>query len=227
MSALPPICPDLLRTISACGDPAFVVDEKRTIVLWNAAAADAFGRPFADVRGKPCHEVIAGIDGHGKPLCKPTCQKWALARRGAAVHNFDIKALPTHGVWANVSVMPVYDPTSFDPNGRLIGLVHVLRNVDRTKRLERTVREFVTSAEDSLSPHVTNGKIVEPDVVHLTAREQEVLRLVAHGTATDSIAEKLGISRHTARNHVASLLAKLALHSRVEAAAYAFEHDLA
>ncbi|MBI2325003.1 MAG: response regulator transcription factor [Chloroflexi bacterium] len=123
--------------------------------------------------------------------------------------------------------MPVYDPTSFDPNGRLIALVHILRNVDRTKRLERTVREFVTSAEDTLSPRVTNSKIVEPETVHLTERELEVLRLVAHGSATDAIAEKLGISRHTSRNHIASLLAKLGLHSRVEAAAYAFEHDLA
>lgn len=227
MSVPPPICPELLRTVAACSDPAFVVDESRTIVLWNAAAAEAFGRPLADVRGRPCHEVIAGIDGHGKALCTATCQKWALARRGMAVHNFDIKVLQTHGLWANVSVMPVQDPTSFEPRGRLVGLVHILRNVDRTKRLERTVREFVRSAEDTLSPHVTNGKMVEPDAIHLTAREHEVLQLVAHGTATDGIAEKLGISRHTARNHVASLLAKLGLHSRVEAAAYAFEHDLA
>lgn len=227
MSVPPPICPDLLRTVSACGDPAFIVDADRNITHWNAAAAEAFGKAASEVRGRPCHEVIAGLDGRGKVVCRPKCQKWALAERGTSVHNFDVRVAPEHGVWANVSVMPVFDPTSFDPHGRLIGLVHVLRNVDRTKRLERFVQDVVDSADDVLTSRVTNGKMVEADTVHLTDRELEVLRLVAHGTRTETIAEKLGISRHTARNHVASVLAKLSLHSRVEAAAYAFEHDLA
>ena len=74
MSVPPPICPDLLRTVAACGDPTFIVDEKRLITHWNAAAADAFGKPASEVRGKPCYEVIAGTDGRGKPVCRPKCQ---------------------------------------------------------------------------------------------------------------------------------------------------------
>jgi predicted ATPase/DNA-binding CsgD family transcriptional regulator len=60
----------------------------------------------------------------------------------------------------------------------------------------------------------------------LTAREIEVLRLLAEGKSDRAIAELLFISRHTAANHVGSILAKLALPSRA-AAAWAVRHGLA
>jgi DNA-binding NarL/FixJ family response regulator len=51
----------------------------------------------------------------------------------------------------------------------------------------------------------------------LTAREREVLRLVADGLPNKGIAPELGISEHTAKFHVGSLLAKLGAGSRTEA----------
>ena len=55
----------------------------------------------------------------------------------------------------------------------------------------------------------------------LTAREQEVLALVAEGITNRQIAERLVISEHTARNHVGNILGKLGFASRAEAAVYA------
>jgi two-component system, NarL family, response regulator YdfI len=53
----------------------------------------------------------------------------------------------------------------------------------------------------------------------LTARELEVLRMMAEGDPNKTIAWKLGISEHTAKFHVASILTKLNASSRAEAVA--------
>ena len=63
-----------------------------------------------------------------------------------------------------------------------------------------------------------NGR--EPDIV-LTARELEVLALLAEGASNKQIGRRLGISAHTAKYHVASLLEKLDAVSRTDAVAHA------
>ncbi len=60
----------------------------------------------------------------------------------------------------------------------------------------------------------------------LTARELEVLRLVARGRSNRDIAGELWISENTVKNHVRNLLEKLQLHSRMEAAMYAVKEKL-
>ena len=60
----------------------------------------------------------------------------------------------------------------------------------------------------------------------LTPREQEVLRLVAAGCSNSGIAAELFISRRTASVHVSNILAKLGVHTRVEAAAIAYRAGL-
>jgi len=58
----------------------------------------------------------------------------------------------------------------------------------------------------------------------LTDREHEVLRLLAQGTRNDDIAQKLFISPQTVQTHVRNLLAKLGVHSKLEAVAFAVRH---
>jgi DNA-binding NarL/FixJ family response regulator len=60
----------------------------------------------------------------------------------------------------------------------------------------------------------------------LTARELEVLRLVAAGKTNREIAATLVVSEHTVARHVQNILGKLRVSSRTAAAAFAFEHQL-
>ena len=64
------------------------------------------------------------------------------------------------------------------------------------------------------------------DAHGLTARELEVLRLVASGRSNREIAQSLVISEHTVARHVQNIFAKLDVSSRAAAGAFAFEHDL-
>jgi len=61
----------------------------------------------------------------------------------------------------------------------------------------------------------------------LTARELEVLRLVACGTTNRGIAGKLSISEKTVARHISNIFVKLDLNSRAAATAYAYQHGLA
>jgi ATP/maltotriose-dependent transcriptional regulator MalT len=61
----------------------------------------------------------------------------------------------------------------------------------------------------------------------LTAREAEVLRLVASGKTNRDIAVELVISEHTVARHLQNMFAKLGVTSRAAATAFAYEHDLA
>jgi DNA-binding NarL/FixJ family response regulator len=60
----------------------------------------------------------------------------------------------------------------------------------------------------------------------LTDRERRVLALVADGAANRQIAASMGLAEKTIRNYVSSILSKLALESRSQAAAYAIRHRL-
>jgi two-component system, NarL family, nitrate/nitrite response regulator NarL len=61
-------------------------------------------------------------------------------------------------------------------------------------------------------------------ISQLTPREREVLGLLVEGADGGTIADRLGISRNTVRTHVQSILTKLQVHSRLEAATLAVRH---
>jgi DNA-binding NarL/FixJ family response regulator len=67
----------------------------------------------------------------------------------------------------------------------------------------------------------------QPLIEHdLTARELDVLRLVATGATNREIAEKLCVSEGTVKNHVSNILSRLGLRDRLQVALYAHEHCL-
>ena len=67
---------------------------------------------------------------------------------------------------------------------------------------------------------------VDGQVEPLTARELEVLRMMAAGTSSRDIAARLKISYATVRSHIRSVGGKLGVHSKFEAVVKARELDL-
>lgn len=63
-------------------------------------------------------------------------------------------------------------------------------------------------------------------LVDLTVREKEILRLIAQGLNNKDIAETLSISLFTVKNHVSSIIQKLAVEDRTQAAILALKHDI-
>jgi two-component system, NarL family, nitrate/nitrite response regulator NarL len=61
----------------------------------------------------------------------------------------------------------------------------------------------------------------------LTSRERECLAMLVAGLDTETMVAELGVARTTVRTHLQSVLAKLGVHSRLEAASFAVRHRLA
>ena len=126
--------------------------------------------------------------------------------------------------------------TSFDDQRALQEAVRLGFHGFLTKdtKLPQLVRAITDVAEGQLVvPHRLairrrNGESEESDLLasQLTRREREVLSLLASGSNSSEIARALVVSPNTVRTHVQSILAKLQVHSRLEAVAFATRHQL-
>lgn len=102
------------------------------------------------------------------------------------------------------------------------------------EELESAIRS-VAQGENVLPPEVTTSLFTEiadaaasrgadaAREVQMTPREQEVIDCIARGLSNQKIADELTISVHTVKSHVRNIMEKLALHSRLQIAAWA--HD--
>ena len=82
-----------------------------------------------------------------------------------------------------------------------------------------------------LTPFAAGSRTVRDDQARLladrlTSRELDVLALLVEGASGPAIASRLGISSNTVRTHVQSILTKLQVHSRLEAAAFAVRNGV-
>lgn len=83
-----------------------------------------------------------------------------------------------------------------------------------------------TTLRRNEAPATGSKADVVPDAERLTRRETEVLRELALGRPTRQICAELGIGQNSVRTHVQNLIAKLHVHSRIEAEALALRERL-
>jgi len=93
-------------------------------------------------------------------------------------------------------------------------------------RTIREARDLGVTAEAFLVADGVRDARDAIDVEPLTAREREVLELLALGLANKSIAARLGISDQTVKFHVASICGKLAAANRTDAVHRALQYGL-
>jgi DNA-binding NarL/FixJ family response regulator len=113
----------------------------------------------------------------------------------------------------------------------LIGLAHRAMGDEDTAAIElETVRHAFAALGATPDVRRVAALCRPPDAPDqrgsLTAREVEVLRLIATGRTNRAIAERLGISEKTVARHVSNMFTKLGLSTRAAATAYAYQHDL-
>jgi DNA-binding NarL/FixJ family response regulator len=97
-------------------------------------------------------------------------------------------------------------------------LIHLIREVSLPPELERVIVERLVGSGPEAEATDTRLDV-------LTPREREVLQLLTEGLDGAAIADRLYLSQATVRNHIQHILAKLGVHSRVEAVALALRRD--
>ncbi len=201
-------------------DAAFVTDRHNRVLYSNRAAGALLGCAPEEVVGTSCEALLKGHDVFDNRYCTDNCPVMQMAARGEPVRDFrmHVETLDGSELVVELSVLHLVVPP---PENYL--LVHVLRPCGKTAPIS-----LPTEAETRPPRSSLEAVRESPDVRarRLTAREVEVLGMVAAGRTTPEIAARLHISTLTARNHVQNILEKLEVHSKSEAIAFAFQKRL-
>jgi DNA-binding NarL/FixJ family response regulator len=105
------------------------------------------------------------------------------------------------------------------PPEQLIAGIHSVASGDALLApsvTQRLIQEFVRRPPNGI-------RTPSPELSRLTAREVEVLQMVARGLSNGEIASELFVSETTVKTHVAHLLSKLGVRDRVQAVVFAYE----
>jgi DNA-binding NarL/FixJ family response regulator len=138
---------------------------------------------------------------------------------------------------ARVLILTTYDLDEYVFDALAAGASGFLLKDSQPEECIRGVR-LVANGDALLSPSVTRRLITTfahrrrrtlrdaRSAELLTARELEVLGLVARGQSNVEIAASLGVSENTVKTHVTHVLDKLALRDRIQAVIYAYENGI-
>ena len=203
------IADDIFSLLEFAAYGAYAVSVDQTILYWNPAAERILGHQASDVIGRRCYDVVAGRGARGvAPECLGGCPSIRYMRAGLLPSPLRLQMLCSSGERKWVSVTPMAVIGILGDSHAIVYMFEETPGPPDSEQTEDSPRDTVADAGNVAPPNIAAGARSE-EAPSLSLREQEVLHLVAQGWETSRIAEELGISRHTVRNHVRNLRHKL------------------
>ena len=180
-----------MTTVFRSGDALMALGPDLRVDAWNEELESLTGIPAAEAIGRPCWEVLGGLDERGAVICHPGCSAARLVREGRPI-----------------------------PLRRIL-----LRTAEGRKLVTMSTIAAVNADRSAVGLHLfrpaPDAESEPAPESHLTARQQEVIELIAEGAPAKKIAARLGVAEVTIRNHIRAILLQLGCHSQLEAVAEA------
>ncbi len=191
--------------VSLLAMPVWITSPEGTVAYLNPRAESLLGLNLADCAGHACFLVIAGRTPEGAPLCGPRCFVRRSVEESREIEPIRVSVPTPGGKRQEVKVVVI----ALD-DGRL---VHCVVDGARELRVRKFIDRVALRSPETIQPEQTDLS------AELTQREREILSLLAEDATLHEIAERLGVSYATVRNHVQHILRKLGVHSILEAVA--------
>ena len=208
----------LLALLAAGDPPAYATDGRNRIVFWNRGMAELLGRMSHATLGQHCYETLQGRDVFGHRFCYANCPVVATLRAGDPVHAFEMKVATAGPERRSVGVTILKVPGA---RPDLFTVIHIVQPIAQEGRLAELLTRLDTRASGGVGVPPGDGKAAHA-APPLTRRETEVLRHAAAGLQNKEVAQRLGLSVATVRNHIHNILEKLGVHSKLEAVSLSF-----
>jgi DNA-binding CsgD family transcriptional regulator len=194
-------------------------------VLWaNRVMAAGVERPLSEIVGRPCYKAFRRREAP----CAECLLKIVSTTRKPCVMERWLDLPNKERRYAEVRAYPV-----FDRHGLVTHIFEIITEITHRKKDEERRRRYIESLEHTLRALTPADTGTTPDPSQddarrtLTAREREVVRLIAAGYSNKEMARILGISPDTVKTHVKNIFSKLGVTDRTRAAVWAVSAKLA
>jgi PAS domain S-box-containing protein len=214
----------MMRRIAASDIPAWAdvfdllpvgviaIDAAGTVVYWSAHAERLYGWRKSEMLGRDIRELTAGSEEaeHAEEILAQVAAGEAWEGEFAARRKDGSKLL-----------VRIVDAPLFDEGGDVVGMIGVSVGLDRLYEAERREKlEALEQAMSRISSFVAGLSVGDdadrPELDALTPRQREVVTLLQRGLRVRTIADRLGISESTARNHLGVVYRRLGVRSQRE-----------
>jgi DNA-binding CsgD family transcriptional regulator len=203
---------DAAVMVESLGDAALAADSRGFIFAWNRPLECLLQIAADDALGRRCCEILGGLDLFGNLYCGARCAPLELARRSEPIRGFRLQVRSRAGeliaLDVSTAVLQGMQPWGYS-------LVHLFRSVRAAE-----VSAGVASGMPADGAEADGGGLGR-----LTRRQVDVLCRLASGSSPSKIARDLGISIHTVRAHVRTILEKLDVHSVTQAVSIWLRHS--